>query len=371
MATVNERLRDAAIDHAIDLAQYSEGVVRRMIRLLNRADADLAAALSSALNRMPANSFTVERLERLLKSVREINAAAYARVEKELIAELEAFADVEANYQLDLFGKVVPKPIQAHVEFTRITPDQVRTAALSRPFQGRLLRDWAKKLHADRMELIRNTVRLGYIEGQTVTEIVRRLIGTPQNRKRDGAFERARRDLTAVVDTAIKHTAAVARERFYAENSDLISEVVWKSTLDSRVSPICQVRADKRYTAVQHKPIGHKIPWLQGPGRIHWRCRSTASPVLKSWRELGLDTDDLPAGTRASMDGQVPGETTYGEWLARQSQERQEQVLGVVRARLMRAGKLKLEDFYSPRGEWLTLDELRERNAEAFRRAGL
>ena len=47
MATVNQKLLDAETDHAVNLQQYSVGVVRRIIALLNRNDAALATALSA------------------------------------------------------------------------------------------------------------------------------------------------------------------------------------------------------------------------------------------------------------------------------------------------------------------------------------
>ena len=50
---------------------------------------------------------------------------------------------------------------------------------------------------------------------------------------------------------------------------------------------------------------------------------------MKSWRELGIDVDEMDAGTRASMDGQVRQLTTnYAQWLERQPYERQIKVLG-------------------------------------------
>jgi hypothetical protein len=33
--------------------------------------------------------------------------------------------------------------------------------------------------------------------------------------------------------------------------------------------------------------------------------------VLKTWRELGIDADEVPQTTRASMDGQVPAKQTF------------------------------------------------------------
>jgi len=122
------------------------------------------------------------------------------------------------------------------------------------------------------------------------------------------------------------------------------------------------VRDGLQYSADgKHTPIGHKVPWGAGPGRLHFNCRSVSVPVLKSWRELGFDVDELSAGTRASMDGQVPAEQTYGQWLARQPADRQDEILGVERARLLRAGKLTVERFHDDKGRWLSLADLRKR----------
>ena len=102
------------------------------------------------------------------------------------------------------------------------------------------------------------------------------------------------------------------------------------------------------------------VPWLQGPGRIHMRCRSTSTPVTKSWRELGIPVDEMSPGERASMDGQVPADQTFGQWLRKQSASRQDEVLGPVRGAMFRAGA-PLDSFYDARGRYLTLDELRQR----------
>lgn len=371
MLSTNELLRDAAVDHAVDLTQYSAHVVRRMITILNRVDAALSDALTAALLRLPAESFTVQRLESLLTSVKRLNLQAYARVERELTKELKAFAATEAQYQYDLFRETIPTEVRVSFRVARVSVDQVRAAALSRPFQGRLLRDWAKKLPADRMQIIRNSVSAGFLEGKTVSQMVAELRGTRANSYADGVINRSRRDLEAVVDTAVKHTAAVARDRMMEANADIIKAVAWVATLDTKTSVHCRIRDTRRYTVKDHKPIGHQIPWLGGPGRIHYRCRSGSAPVLKSWRELGINAADLSPGTRASMDGQVPADMTFAQWLKRQSAYRQEQVLGATRARLMRNGGMEVPDFYTANGQFLSLKDLRARNSEAFARAGL
>jgi len=358
--SANEKLDDEAIDHAITLTRYSNHVVAQMVALLNKSDARLTAALAEALMQMERESFTVARLEALLESVREINAEAYRALYGAIQGELEGLAAVEAGYQMQLFSDAVPSAVRLQFGLGTISQSQVYAAAMARPFQGRLLRDWFGNLEQSRMQAITNAVRNGFVEGQTTAEIVQAIRGTRANKHADGVLQKPRREVEAVVRTAISHTAQIAQNDMIAANADLVKAVKWSSTLDDRTTHICAIRDGKLYTADdKRRPIDHKIPWGEGPGRIHFCCRSAQVPVLKSWRDLGLDMDDMPAGTRASMDGQVPADQTYGQWLAKQSLQRQEDVLGVERAQLFRSGKLSFDKFYNERGKFLTLAQLR------------
>lgn len=365
MPTVNQVLEDEQIAHSVSLEKYKVGVVRRIIALLNRADADLSAALSAALERLPAESFTVERLELLLAEVRLINMQAYAQVAQELQDDLKELAGYEADWQRDLFKRVLPEPVQVHFPIASVSAEQTYAAAMSRPFQGRLLKDWGTEIAADRMVKVRNAIRTGYLEGKTTDQIIRSIRGTRAAGYADGFLERPRKDLASVVRTAVSHTATTARQEFNKANEEILKADKWVSTLDNKTSPMCRIRDQLQYAVTTHKPIGHKVPWLQGPGKIHWCCRSTSSPVTKSWKELGIPLDEMTPSQRASMDGQVPGDTNYSEWLNRQSDARKIEVLGPARYQLLKEGK-ELEDFYTPTGEWMTLDQMKERDAATF-----
>lgn len=359
--TANAILLDRAVDHAINELRFERGVVYRMIAVLNRADARLSAQLAEALLQLEADSFTVQRLEALLVSVRETNDAAYAAVFDALEPALRDLAEAEAAAQRAQLRAAVPAAVQLRFPIAGVSVEQVYAAALSRPFQGRLLREWAAALAESRLRQVREAVRAGYVEGQTTADIIRKIRGTKALRYEDGILARPRRELATVVQTALSHTAQTARSASYAANADLIKALRWVSTLDSRTSKeFCVPRDGLLYTATApHKPVGHKVPWGAGPGRIHFNCRSVSVPVLKSWKELGIDADELPAGTRASMDGTVPADLTYRQWLSRQSAERQDEILGPERGKLLRAGKVTVEQFTDDKGNWLSLDQLR------------
>lgn len=368
MASANEWLADEAVARSIDLTKYSNWLVYRLLAILNRADANLAAQLEAALDSMPVGSWTVERIESLLSSVRTLNAQVYAELVEQLGNELHGLTETEVRFQTETLTQ--PLPVQVAQRFSAVSIEQVHAAALARPFQSRLLREWGEGLEQGRMARIRDAVRMGFVEGKTISQIVREVRGTRAQNYTDGIIEIDRRHAESVVRTAVSHTAGYARDQVLAANADLVKGVVWRSTLDGRTSQMCRIRDGLKYALETHKPIGHKIPWLAGPGRLHWNCRSTSSPLLKSWQELGgADIADWTPSQRASMDGAVPADMTYAEWFKRQGAERQDSILGPTRGKLYRTGDLELADFSNNRGQMLNLTQLRERRPQAFRDA--
>lgn len=369
MATANERLLDEAIRHSVELHQYSNSIVHKMIAVLNRSDSRLFSALIDALSRIDPDSFTVERLQDLLASVRQLNAAAFKEVQKALTVELADFLVFEADYQRAMLVSAIP----VQVPVAAVSIAQVRAAAVSRPFQGVLLREVLSELDETRARLVRRTIAQGFTEGKSIDAIVRELRGTRAKGYADGLFNRARRDVEAIVRTAVSHYAKTVRQEMADNNQDLIKALRWVSTLDSRTSAFCRIRDGRLYDPKTFKPIDHDLPWGGGPGAAHWNCRSVSVPVLKSWKELGsvVDIPEFKPATRASMDGQVPADLSYADWIKQQPFARQVEVLGETRARLLRDGGADLGDFYGAKGRYLSLAEMRERYAEMFKKAGL
>ena len=355
MASVNQLVAEEAISHAVDLQMYSNSVVRRMIAILNRTDDRLFAELIDALSRLDPSSFTIDRLESMLVSVRTLNTTAYAAISAELTTELKDFVQYEIAYQSSVLANFLP----AQVGYASVSAEQVYTAALSRPFQGVLLKNSLADMGAYRAKKIRQAIAQGFVEGRTTDQIVRSLRGTQAKGYADGFLQAPRREVEALTRTAVSHMAGFAQDRFVEANQDLIKAVVWHSTLDTRTSEICRVRDQKKYTPVDHKPIGHSLPWLGGAGRAHWGCRSHQTTVLKSFKELGINLPEFDeSDTRASMDGQVSADMSYSEWLTKQSKARQTEVLGVKRVELLRSGKLTMNDMYGSKGQYLTLKQL-------------
>lgn len=354
--TSNELLLDYAIRHQIGLQRYSAGVLRRLVAILNRTDADLVAKmLALSPDEVTRQSDKAKRLEKMLDQVRDLQAEAYRELERALLREMGDLAEYETEFQAEAIARAVPVAL----DVTRPPVEAVRAAALARPFQGRLLKEWARNLSETSRARVRDAIRIGFVEGETIDQIVRRVRGTKANKYEDGILEINRRNAAAVVRTAVNHTAQAARSETWAANADLIKGVRWTATLDGRTSAVCRARD------------GQVFPVDKGPRPpAHWNCRSTMVPVLKSWRELGIAIDEAPEGTRASMDGQVPAGLNFDKWLRTKPREFQDEVLGRAKGDLFRAG-VTMDRFVDRAGNELTLDQLRKTEGEAFKKAGL
>lgn len=346
-------LLDHTIRHAVNLTQYGNYVLAKMIRLLNLSDADLLAQLTAALADVDASDFKIQRLNGLLKSVREVNADAYAALYSGLKDELQAYVAYEGQFQYDLYKSLVP----VSFEIATVVPEQVYAAAMSQPMQGRLLKDWAAGLPAARLQRVKDTIAIGFAQGKTTAEIIRELFGTRAAGYADGLLDTDRRHVEAIVRTSLSHMAQTTRTRFYDENASILGDQIWVSTLDGRTSQGCRARDQHKYTP-EHKPVGHDIPWLAGPGRLHFGCRSTSIALLRGQTSL--------TGTRSTEGGYVDVKTSYADWLKEQSTTVQDEVLGKKRGEMYRAGGMEIKDFQNDRGMLTPLKELRARDARDF-----
>ena len=361
MATANEKLLDNTVNHSIDIQRFGNGVVRRMLAILNKADAKLTDELISALERMTPENFTVQRLDALLKEVRALNGKAYTSVRTGLEVDLLDLVKSEADYQADLFKDVLP----VNVSVAKIDPEVVYTAAMARPFQVSRdravpLNEYLTGLSNDRAAKIRDAVRLGYLNSETTSQIVRTIRGTKTQNYADGLMQGPRYHVEGMVRTAINHMSNFTAQRFYEANDSILKGWRFVATLDGRTSITCSALSGNMY------PIG------SGPmPPRHISCRSASVPVVKSWRELGVDLDEIPVGTRASLDGQISSDITFTDWLKRKPASFQDEILGATRGKLFRANEITLDKFANNKGKVYSIQELRIKNKEIFIKAGI
>ena len=354
MATANESLLDASVAHQVGLQRLSNATVRKIIALVNQAEAEIVEQMKKMDT--GSGSWSMKRIQKLLAALRGINVEAYEALTAALDTDLKELAGYEGEFQAAMMTASAP------VQLDIVTPTaaQLKAAVDARPFQGRFLKDWYEQLTAAQQARLSGAIQMGFVEGETIDQMVRRIRGTKALQYKDGIMEVSRRGAEALVRTAVNHTANEARTEVYKQNDSVIKGVQWVATLDGRTTLICASRDGTVYPV----DSGPRPP-------AHMSCRSSTAPVLKSWKEMGINLAEAPEGTRASLDGQVAASTTYDKWLRGRSAEEQEDLLGVAKAKLFRDGELTLDKFVDRNGAEYTLDQLRKRESAAFAAAGL
>ncbi|MDX9698634.1 MAG: phage minor head protein [Rhodocyclaceae bacterium] len=397
MPTANEEYRDAALRHQIGLRRYSAGITKRVAQLLEAADADLTERLRLRLARFEGKplDFTGERWKALLADIREARAVALQKYKDMVRGELGTLSVMEGEREVGLLTAAVP----IEISFAAVAADQLRAIATSRPFQGRLLKDWFKSLEQVDQQRLTQALQLGMANGEPTDDIVRRVVGTRKNNYTDGILSMTRRDAQAVVRTAVNHVSNTARSYVWDANSDVITARIWVSTLDGRTSAVCRAR-DGHGTAVGDNPLPEGIQPLK-PADVkppaHINCRSVMVAYIdgvgllgnrptvtdtrnRRKREIdfraeakrtGRPIQEIRADWARDNVGRVPSATTYQDFLSRQPAAFQDDVLGKTKGKLFRDGGLKVDQFVDRNGTELTLEQLAATKPEAFVRAGL
>lgn len=315
MPSANDELRDQAIRRAIFLERFKEGERRRLIAVYRSLEQDLVARIlqadfgdKSAQERLIRAGVLLDDINRRLIDFGQQERAETRRILDKLAAlEAQALADAVQSVAGGAVSVVVPSAAQVHA------------AIIARPLQGAHLREWTDGLHEGARARVAAAIRRGVVEGISVPELASRI--------REATRTSARKAIM-VARTAFTHVGAVARHETMRANADVVKRYQWVSTLDTRTSDICQ-DLDGQVFEVDRGPLPPAHP----------NCRSTIVPLLPTWRQLGINIDEAPPGTRASMDGQVPATMTYREWLKTQPPEVQEEVMGRSRAGRWRRGE--------------------------------
>lgn len=313
--------------------RFGGSQIKAALPILRRLARDLRARIAAA----EATEFQMGRMVALERDIQLLVATATDGIQQAL--DLEEFAVQEAGFAQKLLGASVSVDLAEGLDLDAVraitTRRQLRLVSGETIKQMTIPQMWDEFSQGAGREAMR-IVQAGMLEGRTQQDMARevgRLVIT-----------RNRRQAETVIRTAVNGIGDAARHDVFAANRDIMEGERFLATLDSRTTLTC-AGYDQRVF-----PLG------QGPRPpLHYGCRSLRVPVVKERYRLAAK------GERASMNGPVSNQTTFGGFLRGQSKEFQDDYLGPERAKLFRAGKLKIEQFTDDLGRPLSLEELRAR----------
>ena len=355
MASVNEDIADLIRAHAISFERFGADVRRRVLALLLLMETDLIRQVREIDPTEPLRSaYRKARLDKLLEQTRASIREGYAAVNKEMAGDLAEVADIAAASTVGAVNSAVGVEIMT----VALAPEKFRALVDGTMIQGAPSKEWWAKQAGDAAFRFKAAVQQGYAQGETVEQIVRRVKGTRAANYRDGVMEVTRRNAVSLVHTSVQAVSNAARREVFDNNSDIIYGKIHISTMDSHTTPVCRAYSGKAFM-LDGKPIGHSLPYNGGVPR-HFRCRSVEVPLLK-------DIDDIPNGkarkvdgsTQASMDGQVPSDLDFNDWLKTKPASFAKEILGEGKYQLWVNNNITMADMIDQTGRELTLAELR------------
>lgn len=340
--TVNEKLLDRYIRHAVYLEQLKIGEAKRIGKFLKQKTfpqiyGKLVTELSKVKDIEAIGSiYKIRHLKRMLAATHKISVAGMVKAEKMLVGKLINIAKFEANWNADVIKKTVPLDIDLAMPSNEV----LKHLVMAKPIvEGHKLHTWMKGYSLAMRAGMMKQLKVGIASGESIPQLSKRIQKVLNIKAKQAGF---------IARTATSNVVHQAREEVFKKNRALIRKVQWVATLDDRTSLIC-INLDGKMFDIGDGP---RPP-------IHFNCRSSIIPITPSWQEYGII--DPPPATRASMNGAVPAKTTYRQWIKKQPKSVQVKVLGKKRTELYRSGKVTIDKFTGKNLRPLTLKQLAKR----------
>lgn len=387
--------------NAIDLNRYSNSVARRIINAYNDIIIDAVTQLQT-INEQTA-PVQAARLRAILAQTKDSLATWAGDSTEILIPELQGLAMLQSDFVTEQLQKALPSGARDAVNTVEISPQFAQSVVVTDPTQfnvvtlsddlfaaaqgapqtfsltaakgatvtlpnGQVVIKAFRGIAERQAERFGQIVRTGLLSGKTTPEISKQLIGNLQfgeQAKTAAQLAQAGGQLTAaanhqvvaLVRTSINQVANMASQQVYEANQNITQKYRYVATLDSRTSAICMALD------------GREFEYGKGPmPPQHFNCRSTTVAVI-DYLALGLDPP--PPSKRASKNGQVPADQTYGQWLAEQPEDVQAEVLGPGKVPYFQRLSAKygardaIAKLVRDDGSELTLEQLRKRYGPA------
>lgn len=358
-------LADKFTMHDLNLSRFATGEREKIRRMLDGLRDQLLLKLDQQVD--DGMTFSRRRLQALFKVTDLTIDNTYAKIAKVHDESMLSLAEVSANKSMELVNKTIGVSI-----LNVGVPESVLKAMVKDDISlGLPAAEWWDGQGTRLRQRFQNTIRQGVFAGETLSDLKRRVRGRRENGFQDGIMVATSRDAEALIRTSVNSIAQSARMETFKANDDVVKGVQWLSTLDLRTTPQCQALSGQAWTLDGEKLEGTELDF-PGPPPIHFSCRSSLAPAMKSWGDLIRDAKGdkdlakrmdamegkLPKSTQASMDGQVSSAMNYEQWLERQPEERQIEALGEGKWELWKKGDIALTDLIDTSGRPLSLKDL-------------
>lgn len=333
------------------LDQYEDAVIADMLKTVRAAVSDVQRQLFMG-DDVPRADVLVQELEALSAGLR-----------KRLGADVADMATEALNYSAAEHQAILSINGAASINTVALSAEQFRAFMASPATGGVSLPAWVDAAWGNAVtEQVKRNLNIAVLQGESYQKAVRGLLDST-------IADFTEREAVTIARTYIQTANVAAQAAVYQANDDLVTAWEWSSVLEPGYS-----KTGRGTCLVCASLDGRRFKLGEGPSiPRHPRCRCIMRPILVSWRELGLDRDELEPAIRpytirpdANIDaggmrtiiesGRHQGD--YASWFEKQNRAFRENVVGPGRLELLDAGKIRFEDLVDAQGRQRTLEEL-------------
>ena len=335
------KTQNDAIKMQIFLERYKNGEGSKIVSLFDSANRDIAKALKTT-----KGVYTKKRYQEIAQKVKESA--------KNLRGKIEGKTDAEGliSYELAQSKKLIADGLGKDVELTIPTVESVKAAALFKPATDTLTyQSYLDGIEQGLYNVWDSNLRTGYLTGMTTKEITKNVLGSTvgEGKLMDfGAIRSLRNSVYANTRTLLQSIAEEARMQVFAKNEDLLGDIApdgkkykfeYLATLDNRTCIVCGSMDGKKFATLAECP---RLPQHRG-------CRCLVIPYF-----------NVEGETRAAKGGPEDSKVTFEEWLKKQDEATQKDVLGKTRFEMFKSGD-PISQFVD-NGKVLTIEQLKEKD---------
>jgi len=344
-STAGEGVPSVFYRNAIDLNRFSNGIARKLaqenVNVIVRAVDQL-----KKIDESKGPSYKAARLRSLIKQTKKTLSTWQEKSVDVMIKDLESVAKVQAGFVEDQLKKALPAGMQKQiveeigysVQSVAVSPGFAKAVVTNTPTKfnlgqagkfnltakqgaevllpnGETISKAFRGLAAKQANQFNQIVRTGLLSGEPTPDIVRQLVGNLDFGEKAKTIKQlnmaggevtklATHQINTIVRTSVNQVSNAASQSVYKANKKITKEYRYISTLDSRTSAVCR------------SLDGQIFAYGKGPEPPqHFGCRSTTVPVIDYKGNGWPAPPSVTTAKRASADGPVPANTTYGKWL--------------------------------------------------------
>lgn len=324
------KLEDKEILHQVEVERVQNGIVKQILIDLEKSNKRISAEIKKT-----KGIYTKARYKEIAKYLKKEAKSLKSKVTDD--TEYEEFIKYELATQKKLMSKYLKG---TGINFKFPTLEQaITTATFGQYTASSNFENYLNSVESQFYNIWDSNIREGYLTGLTTQNIVRKVVGLQaQNAQlaEAGAMHTFRQSIQTNTRTALQAMASDTRKLIYEQNSDVISGYKWLATLDRRTCLVCGKFDTQIKTNILD--FGEQPP-------IHYNCRCVIVPVVNGIEEL---KDNSRANSEEGY--------SYEEWLKRQDEDVQKDILGKTRFKMYKRGT-KIGEFVND-GKILKLDEI-------------